>query len=141
MNTDGPVIIVDDDADDHYIFREMATELDLTNELRFFWNGQEMLSYLRQTNEKPFIIFCDVNMPRMNGLELRREINADQNLARKSIPFVFFSTAASRDQVFEAYELTVQGFFLKEPAFEETIKTFKLVLDYWKRCLHPNRFS
>jgi CheY-like chemotaxis protein len=138
MNSHEPIIIVDDDTDDHFIFREIATKLNLGNDLIFFRNGLEALSFLRTTTLKPFIIFCDMNMPKMDGLQLRRQINHEEPLRKKSIPFVFFTTAASKHQIEEAYDLTVQGFFLKERSFIETEKTFKLVLDYWDKCKHPN---
>jgi CheY-like chemotaxis protein len=138
MNTTEPIIIVDDDMDDHFIFREIALKLKLNNELIFFRNGAEVLPYLRTTTQKPFIIFCDMNMPNMDGLELRRRINDDEFLRKKSIPFVFFTTAASKQQVQKAYDLTVQGFFLKESSFIETEKTFQLIIDYWRKCKHPN---
>jgi CheY-like chemotaxis protein len=136
--SEGPILIVDDDVDDHFIFKEIMERLGLSNELRLFRNGYESLEYLRTTQEKPFIIFCDINMPRINGLDLRRTINNEEYLRRKSIPFVFFTTAASKAQIREAYDLTVQGFFIKEQSFIETEKTFKLILDYWDKCLHPN---
>jgi CheY-like chemotaxis protein len=138
MNVKEPIIIIDDDTDDHAIFQEIAQRLNLANKLVFFRNGVEVLSYLRTTLDKPFIIFCDINMPVMNGLDLRREINADEFLRKKSIPFVFFTTAASADQVREAYDLTVQGFFIKESSFIETENTFRLILEYWDKCKHPN---
>jgi CheY-like chemotaxis protein len=138
MNTREPIIIVDDDTDDHFIFREIAAKLNLANELLFFRNGLEVLSFLRTTTLKPFIIFCDMNMPQMDGLQLRRQINQEEQLRKKSIPFVFFTTAASKQQIQEAYDLTVQGFFLKESSFIETENTFKLILEYWDKCRHPN---
>ena len=138
MNTTEPIIIVDDDMDDHFIFREIAIKLKLNNELIFFRNGTEVLPYLRTTAQKPFIIFCDMNMPNMDGLELRRQINNEEYLRKKSIPFVFFTTAASKQQLQQAYDLTVQGFFLKESSFIETEKTFRLIIDYWRKCKHPN---
>lgn len=137
-NPSEPIIIVDDDLDDHTIFREIAERLNLTNQLLFFRNGTDVLPYLRTTQDKPFIIICDVNMPVMNGLDLRRAINNEEFLRKKSIPFVFFTTAASSGQVQEAYDLTVQGFFIKESSYLETEKTFKLILDYWNKCKHPN---
>jgi CheY-like chemotaxis protein len=138
MNSTEPIIVVDDDMDDHFIFQEVAARLNLQNELLFFRNGNEVLPYLRTTTQRPFIIFCDLNMPQMNGLELLKQINSEEQLRKKSIPFVFFTTGASVHQVREAYDLTVQGFFIKESSFTETEKTFKLILDYWDKCLHPN---
>ena len=87
-----PIVIVDDDTDDHFIFREIAQKLKLTNEVKYFRTGPEVLHYLRTTTDCPFIIFCDINMPQMDGLALRREINSEEYLRKKSIPFVFFTT-------------------------------------------------
>jgi CheY-like chemotaxis protein len=138
MYSQEPIIIIDDDMDDHYIFREIAERLNLRNELIFFRNGLEVLPYLRTTTQHPFIIFCDMNMPQMDGLELRKRINEEEFLRKKSIPFVFFTTAASAQQIRQAYDLTVQGFFIKESSFIETERTFKLILDYWDKSKHPN---
>lgn len=138
MITEEPIIIIDDDTDDHAIFNEIAQRLKLTNKLLFFRNGTDVLPYLRTTSDKPFIIFCDINMPVMDGLALRKQINSEEYLRKKSIPFIFFTTAASKQQVIEAYDLTVQGFFIKETSFIETENTFKLILDYWDKCKHPN---
>lgn len=138
MNTVEPIIIVDDDTDDHFIFREISQRLSLDNELIFLRNGLEALEFLKTTDTRPFIIFCDMNMPNMDGLALRREVSQDEHLRKKCIPFVFFTTAASTHQIREAYELSVQGFFLKESSFIDTENTFKIIFDYWGKCKHPN---
>jgi CheY-like chemotaxis protein len=140
MNTLDPIIIVDDDIDDHFIFNEMVCKIKVSNELIFFRKGADVLTYLRTTKQKPFIIFCDINMPEMDGLELRREIHDDEQLRKKSIPFVFFTTAASNHQIDAAYDLTVQGFFLKESTFQDFENTFKLIVEYWSKCKHPNSY-
>jgi CheY-like chemotaxis protein len=141
MRSEGPIIVVDDDTDDHFIIQEIAQRLQINNRLLFFRDANDVLNYLRLTPDNPFIILCDINMPQMTGLELRRILISEEKLRRKSIPFVFFSTAANAKQVNQAYDLTVQGFFIKEPRFEESAQTIKLILDYWKKCLHPNNFK
>ena len=133
-----PIVVIDDDTDDHFIFEEVCNKLNLGNDLKFFKTAATALQYLRTTTDDPFIIFCDINMPQMGGLELRKQINEEEYLRKKSIPFVFFTTAANNQQVREAYDLTVQGFFIKEPSFIETERTFKLILDYWNKSKHPN---
>jgi CheY-like chemotaxis protein len=134
----GPIIFVDDDADDQFIYQEICERLALPNKLKFFTHAHAVLNYLRTTTEKPLIIFCDINMPEMDGLQLRKKLNDEEYLRRKSIPFIFFSTAATIEQVQQAYDLTVQGFFLKEQNFAETEATFRMILDYWKKCKYPN---
>ncbi len=53
----GPVLIVDDDIDDHELTRHIFEDLQLTNELIFFPNGPALLQYLTQTKEAP-LLYC-----------------------------------------------------------------------------------
>lgn len=133
-----PVLIIEDDADDQYFIRTICDKLGVSGELIFFDDGLQALTYLQTTQSKTFLILCDINMPVMNGLELRRKIQEDENLRKKSIPFIFLSTAARPKEVEEAYDLTVQGFFVKASQLSEMEKTLDLLLNYWLRCKHPN---
>src|SRR5438270_10746427 len=108
MSMKGPIIFVEDDPDDQELFTQALSELTLDTSFKFFSNGEEALKYLKQTTEQPFVIFCDINMPRLNGIELRNEINKSEYLKKKSIPFVFFTTALNRELVDEAFSLSVQ---------------------------------
>jgi CheY-like chemotaxis protein len=136
-----PILIVEDDPDDQDILKSVCAEIGVEEQLLFFNNGNKVFEYLKTTTQKPLLILCDINMPLMDGLELLESINHDVFLKRKSIPFIFFSTAASPAQVRRAYELSVQGFFLKENSFEELKKTMHLILLYWLKCRHPNSVS
>jgi CheY-like chemotaxis protein len=138
-STFGPILVVDADEDDHDLLRFVCRELNVCNNLHFFFTGQQLIDYLKSEQQRPFIILCDINMPHINGLDLRQLIWSDTDLRNKSIPFIFFSTAASPEQVNRAFDLTVQGFFLKGNSMNETIRKLKLVLDYWTESKHPNR--
>ncbi len=134
----GSIILVDDDTDDQELLVNVFESLGITNEVQIFENGHEALLYLKQTPSQPFIIICDVNMPIMNGLELRRQINSNEFLRRRSIPFIFLSTSAEPHAINEAYEMDVQGFFVKERCYEGIQQQIKQIVDYWKECKHPN---
>lgn len=138
MVIDDPIVIVEDDADDQYFIRTIFEKLGVTAELRFFEDGLSALTYLETATSKTFLILCDINMPVMNGLELRRKIQENIELRKKSIPFVFLSTAARPREVEEAYDLTVQGFFVKASQLTEMEKSLELILQYWMNCKHPN---
>lgn len=137
MNISGEILIIDDDHDDHEVFKEICDNFGVCDNLKFFDNGFKLIDHLKASAKPPFIILCDINMPHINGLELRKLINEDPILKPKSIPFIFFSTAASTGQVRQAYDLTVQGFFLKGQTMSETQSRFKKILDYWSECKHP----
>ncbi|MGV3557505.1 response regulator [Larkinella arboricola] len=139
--TDGPIVYVDDDEDDHFFLKKAIAELGLPNELRTFRDGQPVLDYLLTTHEKPLIILCDINMHRMNGLELRRQIDANEYLKQKSIPFIFFTTGAGPEQVLEAYKGNIQGFHTKASTYLQLKQQIHLIISYWQACLHPNSFQ
>ena len=138
MKISGPIILVDDDQDDHEIFRAICESLGVCEHLLHFDNGLEVLKFLKSNKESPFVMLCDINMPQMNGMELRQIINDDEYLKHKAIPFIFFSTSASADQIRKAYDLTVQGFFIKGNSFKETETKFRRILEYWNDCKRPN---
>ncbi|MBE7173079.1 MAG: response regulator [Williamsia sp.] len=133
-----PIIIIEDDIDDQEIITQVLESLNISNKPVFFNNGKEALDFLQKEDVHPFVILSDINMPVMNGFELRMRIAEDMHLRNKSIPFVFYTTAADQKSVSTAYDLTVQGFFIKPPDISSLTKILKSILEYWKYCMHPN---
>jgi hypothetical protein len=71
-------------------------------------------------------------------LEFKRQVNQDDELRQKCIPFIFFSTAALKEVVTEAFtEMTVQGFFQKSGDLQELRSALNTIITYWKLCRHP----
>jgi CheY-like chemotaxis protein len=134
-----PVIIIDDDEEDHFLYRTAFEELNIGAPLKFFHDGTQALDYLASGAESPFIILCDIKMPRMGGLELREAVYANRQLERKSIPFIFITGSAEEKDVDRAYALSVQGFFTKPETIGEWRSMLQLIMNYWTRCIEPNR--
>ena len=141
MSKTGPIVALEDDADDRGIFEDILKELNVENQLVWFTRAEDAFRYLKTTSEQPFVIFSDVNLPGLKGTEFKQQIDNDAELRKKSIPFVFYSTSVDQRTVNEAYtKMTVQGFFQKGYRFEELKKDIKLILDYWQVCKHPNSY-
>ncbi len=138
MNKGGPIIIIEDDLDDQDILTEIFQELDYKNEIIFFKEGEKALEYLTGTSIEPFIIFSDINMPRLNGMELRAKVHENEDLRIKSIPYLFFSTSAEQQHVIDAYSKSIQGFFVKPKHYNEIKETIKTIVEYWQKCVSPN---
>ena len=138
MAKTGPIVIVDDDPEDQEIFQLALQSIGADNPVRFFENGKKALEYLYNTDEQPFLIISDMNIPLMNGLELRAAIQNDEVLRAKAVPFIFMSTDASPIAVRKAYELTIQGFFQKPSSINELEHMLKQIFNYWRLCKHPN---
>lgn len=138
MNKGGPIIIIEDDIEDQEILTEVFKELAYKNQIIFFEDGEKALEYLINSETKPFIIFSDINMPKLNGMELRQKIHENEDLRLKSIPYLFFSTSAEQNHVVDAYSKSVQGFFVKPSEYKTIKKLISTIVDYWESCVSPN---
>jgi len=137
MPINGPVIIVEDDDEDHELIVLALRSIGVTNEIVFFQSGEKVIDYLLKESRNPFIILCDVNMPGMDGFELREAINESDYLKKKTIPFIFLSTSNRESDINKAYRLTVQGYFTKPDNLSELTSDLKAIIEYWRRCRHP----
>ena len=60
------------------------------------------------TDNEPFPALSDINMPKLNGMELREKVHNNEELRLKSIPYLFFTTSAEQKHVINAYSRSFQ---------------------------------
>jgi CheY-like chemotaxis protein len=111
------VLLVEDNDVDVEAVRRAFRRASLPLTLHSARDGVEALAMLRGDGEKPvveepFLILLDINMPRMDGMELLHELRADEGL-KQSIVFMLTTSDRDRD-VAQAYEHNVAGYFLKD---------------------------
>ncbi|RZJ72562.1 response regulator [Flavobacterium sp.] len=140
MSKKGPILLIEDDLNDVDVIVSALKENSVKNVIKHFGKAQDALDYLAKTTEQPFLVISDIMMNTMNGLELRKTIDENEFLRKKSIPFIFLTQAVSQDVVDEAYDLTVQGFFEKGNNYEDVKKQLDCMVSYWSKCVHPNSF-
>jgi len=139
MSKSGVIVIIEEDVDDRKFLGEIIRELELPNELRWFETSESALEYISTTFQSIFVILSDISLPGKSGLEFKKTLDENPELRRKSIPFIFYSTAARQEDVNEAFlNMTTQGFFKKGPDYESSKTTIKAIFDYWRLCRHPN---
>ncbi len=80
MNKAGPIVFIEDDLDDQEIMAEIFKELNYENEIVFFGDGEKALEYLTKIDIEPFLILSDINMPKLNGMELREKVHNNEDL-------------------------------------------------------------
>ncbi len=131
------IIVIDDDEEDCELFKDACTQLKIKNEIIIFNRSDLVLDYLSTMNKQPMFIICDVNMPLINGLELRQKINKNEKLRFMAIPFLFWSTSGSEALIKQAYSLNIQGFFKKPDSMEELKKIITAIMIYWDYSYHP----
>lgn len=137
MNKKGPIIIIEDDPDDQQFISDALAEAGNSNEIMFFSDGISVLNYLTTSKQKPFIIISDINLPILNGLELRERIHSNNELSLKCIPYIFLTTTVNPANVTQAYATSVQGFFTKPLSYQDLVRVIHNIIEYWKNCYAP----
>lgn len=119
---------------------DIFEKLNYSNKVLFFGDAEQALAHITTTNELPFLILSDINLPKLSGFALREKLKTDAKLSNKCIPYLFFSTASNQKMVIDAYSQSVQGFFKKPSTMTELETTIRVILEYWRRCAAPNDF-
>ena len=135
----GKIILVDGEKYEKELLVLALSEKRWNVKVEYFDNGQDALEHMRTTKDELFLVISDMNMPTMNGLELKQAIDEDKILREKSMPFVFVSGGATNEQVSEAYDYRVQGFFEKPGSVEEQAAILDLIIKYWIVSRHPKK--
>lgn len=141
MKARGPIVVIEDDLDDQLLLDDTFKALGYPNEVIFFSDGYEALAYIEKTEIRPFLILSDINMPKIDGLELRRKVQNNKELQVKCIPYLFFTTGANRKAVYEAYAMSAQGFFIKPNSVHALQELIRKIVDYWQECYSPNQYA
>lgn len=111
------LFLVDDDMDDHEIFKSALAKVDEDIELITATNGYEALNMLSAANILPDYIFVDLNMPRMGGLQFLKEIKKIDKL--KNIPVIIYTTSSNPMDVARTKESGAVSFITKPSRFAE----------------------
>ena len=131
------ILLVDDDEVDVMNVRRAFEKGRISNPLFTAADGEEALAILRGTEypRERRLLLLDLNMPRMSGIELLREIRGDAAL--RSLPVVVLTTSdAERDKV-DAYDLNVAGYLLKPVTVGTFVEVMAALNKYWQLVEMP----
>jgi CheY-like chemotaxis protein len=128
MSKVNTIMIIDDDPDDRAIFHEAIKEVDPAIRLLVASTAEKALQKLVNTDVSSFpdLIFLDVNMPRMNGIECLLELKKEKKLA--CIPVVIYSTAMSPEHERQARAAGASYFLSKPLLFNEICKSISFAI-------------
>ncbi len=137
MRRNGEIIIIEDDEDDRLFLRDIFESLGYPNKIKFIEDPTDAVPYLSNPSVVPFLIISDINMPKINGFELREQIISIAGISRKCVPYIFLSTSKNPENVIRAYGCNVQGYFKKEEDFSAYKIMMKNIMEYWLTSLTP----
>ncbi len=130
------ILLADDDEEDRELARDALQDSRLANEMKFVYDGEDLLDYLRhrgrwsdEESPRPGIILLDLNMPKKDGREALQEIKSDDSLRR--IPVVVLTTSKDEADVLSTYDLGVSSFISKPVTFGGLVDVMKTWTRYW----------
>lgn len=138
------ILLVDDSPRDRELALDALREYNLANEVVALRDGAEALDYLyrrgefaSRTDEDPAVILLDLKMPKVDGLEVLRQIKGDPQL--KVIPIVMMTSSREDQDLVNSYRLGVNAYVVKPLSFHEFIEAIKVLGAFWLVLNEPAR--
>lgn len=128
------VLLVEDDEDDVLLTREALKDSKVIVSMAVAADGDEALKRLRreppfQDAEPPDLILLDLNLPRVSGREVLKELKGDPVL--RKIPVVVLTTSAADTDVLKCYDLGANCYITKPVDFEQFQRIIKVIDEFW----------
>jgi two-component system, response regulator len=122
------ILIVEDNEDDEQLARRAFGKCERTETLLVARNGEEALEILR-SRSSPVVVFLDLRLPRISGIEVLVEIKDDARL--RTIPVVVLTSSDEMSDIGACYELGCSAFVRKPIAYAEFMVTLTRTFDFW----------
>lgn len=130
MDTNKPILLVEDDDLDAKTVRRALKELHVTNPLARVIHGEEALAWLRDpAHGPPCLVLLDLNLPVMNGIEFLRAAKADPAL--RPIPVVVLTTSRLEADKLASFEFSVAGYMVKPVDYTQFVEVVRAINVYW----------
>lgn len=140
------ILLVDDSPRDTELALDALEANNLANEVVVLRDGAEALDYLYRRGNfadrgtgNPAVILLDLKMPKVDGLEVLRQIKGDPHL--KIIPIVVMTSSREEQDLVNSYQLGVNAYVVKPVKFQEFVEAVKQLGGFWAVLNEPPRGS
>ncbi|MBA56513.1 MAG: two-component system response regulator [Pseudomonadales bacterium] len=131
------ILLVEDNPDDELLALRALKKSDVPNEVVVTRDGQEALDYIfgegkfdgRDIRVLPKVVFLDLKLPKLNGLEVLRKIREDERT--KGLPVVLLTSSDEVQDMKAGYDIGVNSYINKPVDFDEFVSQVKLLGQYW----------
>jgi two-component system response regulator len=143
MSNDVEILLVEDNPHDLELTLHALKQNNIANHIEVVRDGEEALDYLfrrrgystLQLNAKPRLVLLDLKLPKVDGLEVLKEMKADPDIRR--IPVVILTASREEQDVIRSYELGVNSYIVKPVDFDKFIEAVKQLGLYWLLLNEP----
>ena len=136
------ILLVDDNERDVELTLAALEEHSLANEVVVARDGAEALDYLYRrgnfadhANGLPVVVLLDLKMPRVDGLEVLRQMRGDDTLKR--VPVVMITSSREEQDLVKSYQLGVNAYVVKPVDFQKFVESVKQIGFFWAIINEP----
>jgi CheY-like chemotaxis protein len=136
MDNLGRILMVEDDPKDVELTMTALEGYNLANEVIVTRDGEEALDYLyrrgkhtTRSSDHPAVILLDLKLPKIDGLEVLRQVKSDDTL--KMIPVVVLTSSHEEKDLVSSYKLGVNAYVVKPVDFHEFVNAIKELGVFW----------
>ena len=131
------ILLVEDNPDHAILTKKVLEENNVANRIYLVKDGEEALDFIYQRGKysnsrdapRPGLILLDIRLPKVDGLEVLRQIKSDPE--HKSIPVVMLTTSSRDEEIARAYDEGVNSYVTKPVEFAEFASKIKNIGMYW----------
>ncbi len=137
------ILLVEDNKDDEALTIRALKKNNITNEVVVSRNGVEALDYLfgtgaflgRDTSILPQVVLLDLNLPKVDGLTVLKEIRKSE--ITRFVPVVVLTSSKEDRDIIESYSLGANSYVRKPVEFEKFVEAIRQLGLYWLILNHP----
>ncbi|MBI3812318.1 MAG: response regulator [Nitrospirae bacterium] len=128
------ILLVEDNPDHATLTRRILEKGTIANKVHWVKDGQEAVDFLfrkRDDNDAPHpgLIVLDINLPKINGLDVLKKIKEDKDL--RMIPVIMLTTSDREEEVQQSYRNGANSFIIKPVNFQEFSDKINSLKNYW----------
>jgi CheY-like chemotaxis protein len=123
------ILLVEDNPNDAELTQRALKKTDLAARVEIARDGAEALEYLFSSRPKPRVIFLDLKLPKIDGVEVLRRLRSEENT--RSIPVVVLTSSQEERDITECYKLGVNSYVVKPVEFDKFYKAVSDLATYW----------
>lgn len=131
------ILLVEDNPDDEALTMRALQKNNLANEVVVARDGEEAINYLfalssfvgRDITDWPAVVFLDLQLPKIGGLEVLRRIRSDERT--RYMPVVILTSSREERDLVQSYDLGVNSYVRKPVDFEQFVEAVRQIGLYW----------
>lgn len=136
------ILLAEDNLEDIQLTLEALEGCHLANQVMVVRDGADALDYLHRrnayqgrTDAQPLVVFLDIKMPKIDGVEVLGQIKADPNL--QVIPVVMVTSSQEQQDLLRSYQLGANSYVVKPIDFNQFVKAIQELGLYWAVLNEP----